>query len=572
MKKIINCLIIVIVLILFIPTIKAAEVTTTYTNYYFFLEPFKQNDIKRVIEDGKTTTNYTVFPIEAGNISVRERTQVDLKRKCNEGEGNCWTYDEFYKKYLKIEGQKPAGENSEFKMLVDETEKDTITSYYLHGTYCDLNENKWTNPHLISSNNNQITSKLVCASLDSNNASISSSNNRFNDCPCNYQYSDNDLLHKKVYIKIERNINIPTEIKWEQNLNSNFSNCKIDEVVAYEGNVYSPVLYKYEYTVTENKCDVKETKKEMSCNDWTNLSSTCNKLTVKNGNSIADVKIVQNGYISNIFESNLVNTDINYDASSYDGGWLKYGIIYYNEVSWELLNLSQGDENEIKKAMQDRLKDNFEENLTLTINGLDGSRLIKKCTESGTFTDGSKLVTTCTFFLPESFIKDNNGKVYYSESNDNTSINNKYYIPFNEKEHSVSVTLTGLSRLSENKAVEDSAEKDKAWIGDWTISTKCNLKVINRLQPSKYKFTYRPIDLSNPFPNRSPGVNWYSWYIIENNKGKKTLEDSYKNLEYYTQLDNKTISEIKKYNKENTYFGEVDENFFKTYIKEGGNS
>lgn len=338
----------------------------------------------------------------------------------------------------------------------------------------------------------------------------------------------------------------------------------------------------------DKKCEVSEPTtddKTMSCNAWTNLSSTCDKLTVRNGNSSATVKIEQNGYISNIFKSNLVNNDKDYDASSYDGGWFKYGIIYYNEVSWESPNLSQDNEKKIEEAMQYRLKTMkiFTENLNLTIiNGLNGSRLIKKCTQSGEFKNGKKLVTVCTFFLPEIDAISSTGKVSYKESNDNDNINNKYYIPFNEKEYSVSVTLKGLSRLSENQAAKDSKEQNKEWFGTWEIDTGCKLKVINRLYNPpgeeggdgklKYKFIYRPIDLSNPFPNRFPGVNWYSWYIIEKNKDKKTLEDSYKNLEYYTQLDNKTISEIKKYNKENTYFGEVDEDFFKTYIKEGGNS
>ena len=338
---------------------------------------------------------------------------------------------------------------------------------------------------------------------------------------------------------------------------------------------------------SDKKCEVSEPThdKEMKCNNWTNLSSTCKELTVRNGNSSATVKIVQNGYISNIFKSNLVNNDKDYDASSYDGGWFKYGIIYYNEVSWESPNLSQDNEKKIEEAMKYRLKtmEIFTENLNLTINGLDGSRLIKKCTESGEFKNGKKLVTVCTFFLPDIDAISSTGKVSYKESDDNDNINNKYYIPFNEKEHSVSVILTGLSRLSENKAKKDSKDKNKSWFGTWEIDTGCKLKVINRLYNPpgeeggdgklKYKFIYRPIDLSNPFPNRFPGVNWYSWYIVENNKGKKTLEDSYKKLEYSAELNNATISKIKNYNKENTYFGEVDEDFFKTYIiKEGGNS
>lgn len=334
----------------------------------------------------------------------------------------------------------------------------------------------------------------------------------------------------------------------------------------------------------DKKCEAKEptSNNDMACNNLTNLSSNCDKLTVRSGNSSAIVKISQTGYISNIFKSTLVNTDSKYDASSYDGGWFKYGIIYYNVVSWDIVKLYQGNANDINMEMQKKklsLRD-FEENIKLSLFGLeDISSLVKICSESGSFTKGNKLITTCTFFLPDSIV-DNTGKVYYSEDVNNSSINSRYYIPLKENEHQVSVTVDGLSRLKDIR--NDSKDKSKSWFGTWKISNTCKLKVINRFyEPSgdndtdsngklKYKFIYRPIDLSNPFPNRFPGVNWYTWYIVERNKDKKTLEDSYKKLEYYTKLDNKTISEIKSYNKDNDYFGEVDSNFFKTYIKEGG--
>lgn len=334
----------------------------------------------------------------------------------------------------------------------------------------------------------------------------------------------------------------------------------------------------------DKKCEVKEptSNNDMTCNNLTNLSSNCDKLTVRSGNSSAIVKISQTGYISNIFKSTLVNTDSKYDASSYDGGWFKYGIIYYNVVSWDIVKLYQGNANDINMEMQKKILSlrDFGENIKLSLIGLeDISSLVKICSESGSFTKGNKLITTCTFFLPDSIV-DNTGKVSYSEDVNNSSINSRYYIPLKEREHQVSVTVDGLSRLKDIR--NDSKDKSTSWFGTWKISNTCKLKVINRFyEPSgdndidsngklKYKFIYRPIDLSNPFPNRFPGVNWYTWYIVERNKDKKTLEESYKKIEYYTKLDNKTISEIKSYNKDNDYFGEVDSNFFKTYIKEGG--
>ena len=338
----------------------------------------------------------------------------------------------------------------------------------------------------------------------------------------------------------------------------------------------------------DKKCALSEpaSNKTMYCNEWKDLSSKCDGLTVRNNGTSEVVKIEQKGYITNIFKSNLVNKDKNYNANSYNGGWLKYGITYYNEVSWnyttEKFRSSEAQEN-INDAMQKKLKSlsEFEENINLTINGLDGSRLVKKCTQSGSFTPANKLITVCTFFLPESYLKELTGNVSYSESNDNANINNKYYIPLDAQKHNISVKLENLSVLSENQVQADSQNKNKPWTGTWTIDTSCSLKVTNRIYepPSggkengkvKYKFIYRPINLSNPFPNRFPGVNWYTWYIAERNKDKKTLEDSYKKLNYYSELDNKTISEIKSYNKNNNYFKEVDKDFFKTYIKEGGN-
>ena len=328
----------------------------------------------------------------------------------------------------------------------------------------------------------------------------------------------------------------------------------------------------------DKKCEVlKQSTDPMECNEWKDLSSECKKLTVRKNNSSAVVKIEQNGYISNIFKSNLVNDNNEYDANSYDGGWFKYGITYYNEVSWNIDNL-YGNIGEIETAMQSRLKslNNFQDNLNLTITGLEeitGNKIIKKCSESGSFTNGNKLITTCTFFLPKSEFKNSNGQVSYSSDENKANINNKYYIPLDAKNYGVSVKLENLSRLSDSQAKQDSQNKNEPWTGTWTIKTSCLLKVTNRLyENGKHKFIYRPINLNNPFPNRFPGVNWYTWYITEGNKDKKTLEDSYEHREYYTELNNDSISKIKKYNKDNNYFNKVDTDFFENYIKEGGNS
>lgn len=376
-------------------------------------------------------------------------------------------------------------------------------------------------------------------------------------------------------------------ITTKENIDNSFkTTCSDKPIETWKNISYAKVYGETALTIkikNDKKCEVsKPSTDSMECNSWTNLSSTCDKLTVRNGNSSATVKIEQNGYISNIFKSNLVNNDTNYNANSYDGGWFKYGITYYNEVSWNIGNLSQGNVEEIESAMKSRLKSiqEFKDGLNLTITGLEeitGNKLIKNCSESGSFKNDNKndnkLITVCTFFLPSSVLENFNGTVKYLEDENKANINNKYYIPLNEKEHSIKVTLENLSRLKDDKAKADSKDKTEPWTGAWNITTSCLLKVTNRLyENGKYKFIYRPINLNNPFPNRSPGVNWYTWYITEGNKDKKTLEDSYKKPEYYTELDNRAISKIKEYNKINNYFNKVETDFFKDYIKEGGNS
>ena len=140
--------------------------------------------------------------------------------------------------------------------------------------------------------------------------------------------------------------------------------------------------------------------------------------------------------------------------------------------------------------------------------------------------------------------------------------NATYYTPLKQKDNTKFPVSVYIDNVSMTPLV------------NWRIDYECDVTCRQKLyeDPKGYKFIYRPINLSNPFPNRFPGVNWYTWYITEGNKDKKTLEDSYTKLEYYTELDNRAISKIKEYNKINNYFNKVETDFFKDYIKEGGNS
>lgn len=66
-----------------------------------------------------------------------------------------------------------------------------------------------------------------------------------------------------------------------------------------------------------------------------------------------------------------------------------------------------------------------------------------------------------------------------------------------------------------------------------------------------YKFVYRPIDLSNPFPNRDPSSNWTAFVNTSLKKGGSGAYDKYMKrdiTEYSTTLTASTIEKIKTMN------------------------
>lgn len=318
-------------------------------------------------------------------------------------------------------------------------------------------------------------------------------------------------------------------------------------------------------THNEKKCDpVVPSSGALSCNNGKNYTSTCNELTVsktENGNTAsAVVKINQTGTISNVLNP----------TTLYQGGGFNLGIVYSNSISWSYVgnvrcydtngNACSNGASLIEKAMKEKIKDInvFTAGINLTnikFNGksIDSNFMYKKCTESGKFTNNSTLTTTCTFFLPESKLDTYNGNVKYVSGSLGVGINNKYYTPTKYSgKYAINMSINGMSRITDTAAVKDSKIKGKPWTGTWNDTfTGCSITITslyyNTDKKTSFKFIYRPIDLTNPFPNRNPGVNWFEWYSKQQNKER--LEQSYKNLEYSIPLDNQKINEIKKYNK-----------------------
>lgn len=316
----------------------------------------------------------------------------------------------------------------------------------------------------------------------------------------------------------------------------------------------------------DKKCKPSQPNIKASCNSSSSsFSSTCEELTVKTNDandeikSKANVKISQTGSITTILTP----------TNTYAGGGFKFGIMYHNTISWSLVKQYKGTIEDITKEMQAKLKENFVDGFGLK-NVKFGNEQIPddyfkqniKCQETGSFTNGNTLTTTCIVYLPNSVVEEYTGKVTYKQG-DNLGLNNKYYTPIDwdsNKKYEVVATISGMDRLKESSVKADSKDKNKVWTGTWEYTLNgskdnCDINLYPLYgQPTggkknlKYIFMYRPIDLNNPFPNRNPGMNWYDWYNIERNKER--LESSYNREQYSITLDSQKTSEIKKYNKD----------------------
>lgn len=305
----------------------------------------------------------------------------------------------------------------------------------------------------------------------------------------------------------------------------------------------------------DKKCPiVNPSSGPLTCNNDKTLTATCNELTVTNNGSRANVRISQTGTISSILTPNEI----------YAGGGFSLGLIYYNTISWSCI--SGNCDNNITSAMQSRLQNDFQNSIKLediTFNGknIDSSLFVKKCQETGSFTNGNTLTTVCTFFLPKSSISPYNGEITYGTGED-LGINNKYYTLLTDNgKYEIKLKITGMDRLSASSTREDSETTGTPWTGDWSKElTGCSINIYPLLEkptgttPSQnmqFNFLYRPIDLNNPFPSRNAGVNWFDWYSVD--KNKERLKSSYNRLQYSININNQTISKIKNYNKGKNY-------------------
>lgn len=575
-KRSVKYIIIIFIFVMFIPTVQAGEVkikTTINNNYYFFLESYNECGYKDLkLNQEVVGTRVTVFPL-GDQWSVFDRNnsnKIELKRYCGDAD-NCWEYSTFYEKLQEIdrstltEKDKVCYENKCSDVITKFTSKHTekndddkkvITNnnYYAHGSwygieskYCASGDTeKWhesvANPYKFGSN--QYPS---CATL--NNIKIVA-----------------EAISENI-IKLTRAITSDIDLGSPQSPNANISNCGNDNkikpmIIDGEETVFSPALYKIITKREDYYCDYSKMSKKSGCNSTDTIQDSCNKLTIESSNEIADIKIDQKGYVSNVLTPSKI----------YQGGGIKTGFVYYNTLSWDYANdgrepATDVGHQEIANAVKDKLKSDFAgqigaklsfdygNNGTKEIDSFDEGRLQIECKESGSFEKGHTLTTICTIYLPNSFI-DDTGKVSYSNSEDesgnyvNYGINNKYYtdITYEDRIIKFRAEINNLNRLK--TGVDD--------IEEWSFNynkngddNSCNIENYSLIYGNRKKYIYRPINLNNPFPNRNAGVNWFEW--ISNDSNKQRLEESYTKRQYQIELDNQKVSNIKNYNKDKNY-------------------
>lgn len=160
------------------------------------------------------------------------------------------------------------------------------------------------------------------------------------------------------------------------------------------------------------------------------------------------------------------------------------------------------------------------------------------------------------------------GKVRYITSGDCTDDEvdggHKYYVPLKEPngEFIFKLSSDNISSIATSK-----------------LNANCVVKVNQKLygDDGKYKFIYRPVDITKPtdtvFPNRNPATNWVNFKKTSNSSGTGKYDQAMKRdrVEYTAKLDTAGIQNIKNINEE--YLGKDSYyNSFNTINNSGASS
>jgi len=167
-----------------------------------------------------------------------------------------------------------------------------------------------------------------------------------------------------------------------------------------------------------------------------------------------------------------------------------------------------------------------------------GNTSINGSSELSSWEPGDKKNTSMTFSLANAYIERHTAEVTYETP---SSIENYvdgdtlYYIPLKYRDGSnfkIKAESDNISSLS-----------NMTWKLNYNCDVDCYQKIYNNGtgRIGGFKFIYRPINLSNPFPNRSPGSNWTQFMRDSTALNKLTRDDP----EYQIILGPTAITSLK---------------------------
>lgn len=596
MKKI--PLITLISFFLLIPNTDAAYKTTTETkyHYYFFSEPYTKDSID-VLKN--SSTNYTRFA-DYREWETVNATSVQLNTINSISDTGSWSLNKFYAMWDALDNYGKTvckGETCSKDLKEVNMPANKSRYYHYHGAYSakipavgdwhggvnpEIGDNV---PGTIRISGIGTDGYRVCATLLTDNTL-----NRVNEGGYAV-YGGKGEDYNNTYISITRsaseedikeyteeedeegNITRSGKIVWDRGL-GNISNCEPDKIVATNGKVYSPALYRITTETDKYNCIADSPVKNGECNNTVNVSSECEKKTfevVEDGKSI-DNPNAKAARVTVGFKQDVTLTNLLTPTRIYQGGGVKIGFIYKSTVTATIdSNSIEGDYDYLKNKINNKIRNTLLDFQTIASNISNGAALTftdeknkeykfsptqmqTSCKQEGDIINDGKVITTCTIFLPESEVKLGTGNVTYKNSI-GEGINNEFYTPikYNGKlymsakfENLTAINGINLDGWMKNITVTYDGKRNRA--------SNCEINTYPRFYNSDnktYKFIYRPIDINNPFPNRNAGVNWYSWYEEPANKNR--LESSYDEVEYQIGLDNQKVIDIKRYNNLHSY-------------------
>ena len=557
----------------------AVSTVVNYNNYYYFIEPYSSSK-------NMPTKNQAIFPNPDFNVNNENARIVPLYR--NGSEENKSYYD-FYSEYnLNVRnGTMKKYDIGDEKKCVTYTRESTGTSnsvnrYYVHGCYKEFKNNSWDEQWKGTVDDDSTVNVLPRNKWRSSCISV----NRFYNAVEN---NANDMITKIdndsgnfLVLQIERARLDTTNTQTNKNdevwvgapyvSSDNMTSCPGNNTSEHYANyvddkqMLSPVLVNYSYSKTKYSCTSRSLEESSKCNDSVILNQSCARTSIETSieSNVRNVQIDaiisynQDGNVSNMLSPSTI----------FQGGGISVGYVYYNTFSWKIENIaiqnnsvSENDAiSKINDVVSKKIKNEEDMvnglNVNLSINGFSDTRylaninstFVKKCKMIKDINgrNNNSITTICTIMLPKTVLQEYTGKIDKIDPYNGSYTNKLYTNLIYSGELNFSATISGLNVYTDSK--------------DWVVDIKndtadksCSVNVTDRLYNNKkYNFIYRPINLTNPFPNRMAGYNWYEWW--NNNRNKERLKDSYSKLQYQVTLNPTRVNEIKKYNNDNNYF------------------